>query len=379
MSHVKAAIDYWNERENPRLYMKQNLARFLDECWEAYATHDSRYHLANGARHRGMLTDMVYDLYTRSGPQTAENTDENARAALLALGDFGTGITLQHGKGDEIGLYLARNFQAKFEPGSPFVEIPSSGVKRMIAFLRRRPDCGLVGLFAGEFIHFSKRKSKAVTQRIYMRVKPHARAEVMKWMYKTSRWMYGLSSWKFYVPTPDTQRADTFVLYFDSEKHVAKALEKIKKYQDTGANRMQFTADVPRLLKVADGLLGVGSGAEPTVALREHEVPGNGMVLAPTNRTNSSFGLYRAKLIAAALDLTMRLDDMQRETFLRHAACFFEIAGISPLNPERNIEAETMQKAAAKLDAYIASLRRGGRRQAIPSTYPVVRVTRPAA
>lgn len=181
------------------------------------------------------------------------------------------------------------------------------------------------------FFHYRKRKSETV-YRIYINAQLATRGQLFREIVVELWKVDGLNNAK--VSTVDG-RADSIVIYMETEESIQKALGSICAYHKVHPNL--FGGALPKLVVPAevDGyqMRGVGRAMEPP-----------GFMLISTGgafyrrKKGQSFGSYRAQLIFMALERTRQKVEGQSEedrkaAFKRRADKYFRRAGIDPDRP----------------------------------------------
>ncbi len=156
----------------------------------------------------------------------------------------------------------------------------------------------------------------------------------------------GLSNAKVGAPGAES-RFDTIVIYLADAAAVEKALDEISAYQHSG-NRVRFEHGTTRSTKLITNrkgieLVGVGTGAEPPVALYQHN---QNLVMIPGA---SSFGSFRSTLIQFALANTLQRGQGKPE-FVNRVVSYFKSVGIDPRQPHtHSIQSELQHRARVTL------------------------------
>jgi hypothetical protein len=158
--------------------------------------------------------------------------------------------------------------------------------------------------WVGAFIHFQKRPSVPVRERVYINLKEETRANAFSAILKKIWHLPGVSSAK--VAAPGAVKTDTVLVYCDSRETRLEVIRIVTKYQKK--NLRYFGSELPKL--VAPVGAGIGHGAEPPII---HPERPNSQRFEAGDVDGQSFGLYRATLIFTALERTQFPEDMPQD------------------------------------------------------------------
>ncbi len=313
--------------------LSADLARFLDLAWSHRKnTRDGTYAAKNSD---------VYGLYTRSGRGTAP--PEAITAFLREIQQFPVLPEIQCSPKDWLGYHLVKDYKGKQLP-SGFMGVPRDGFGKMTTATQTNKV--LRDQLGNTFYHFRRGGARSM-ERLYLHVHPLRATKVIRYIVDNMVLRPvahpGMTNAKTGAPGRET-RFDTLVLYFSSVPALEKGLEEIAKYQSTGNNRSLFEAGTTRATKEITEhkgikLTGIGTGAEPPVAVQQHQ---GKIVLLPQS---SSFGSFRSTLISFALEKTLAANEAKPK-FVERVIRYFRAAGIDPKKPHAHGMAVELQHRA---------------------------------
>jgi hypothetical protein len=347
MVDVRNTIAGWEKKQAP---LSDDLQRFLDLVWSHRKRQDKPDPKKPGfwpGSYKAENAD-VYGLYAR--------IHRNFWIGPAAMIGFLNGILsmtqlpeLQCDPEDDtdaLGHCLGTYFNAQRAP-SGFASLDRQNFTKLVNVAG--DDQGVRDALAKTFYHF-RRNLADCADRIYLHVKPSQAITVMQYICKNMLHRPdvhpGLSNAKVGAPGPES-RFDTIVIYLANATAVTKALDKIAGYQHEG-KRVFFEPGTTRTTKLITNhkgieLVGVGTGAEPPVALRQHN---QNLLMLPGS---SSFGSFRSELIQFALANTMQHGEGKTE-FVNRVVGYFKFVGINPQQPHTHgIQSELQQRARATL------------------------------
>lgn len=338
MVNVRARVAAWEQRQ-PQL--SDDLQRFLDLVWSHRKDQSTGTYAAENAD--------VYGLYARAhrsfgvGP-TAMIGFLNGLLRMPQLPEIQCDPEDQD---DALGDFLWTYFNAQ-KAQSGFASLDRQNFTDLVNLARNnRPD--VCSALAQTFYHFRRNLTHSA-DRIYLHVKPLQAIRVMEFIVTqmVCRPVVhpGLSNAKVGAPGAES-RFDTIVIYLANATAVAKALDEIAAYQHAG-NHVRFEHGTTRSTKLITNhkgieLIGVGTGAEPPVALYRHN---QHLVTIPGA---SSFGSFRSKLIQFALANTMQRGQGKAD-FVNRVVGYFKSVGINPRQPHTHgIQSELRHRARVTL------------------------------
>lgn len=309
--------------ESKRNAMSDDLKRLVDLVWSHRKDHTTGTYSAKNVD--------VYGLYTRAhkitGISNAHMTAFLVR--ILAMNQLPEIQCSPVKKSDKLGRHLAKKFNAMRAPSGFALLGRQNFINLYNAALKHKNLCKAL---SNTFYHFRRNLNNS-TERVYLHTKPLEAINVMNFvltqMVLRPNAHPGLSNAKVAAPNPEA-RFDTIVIYLSDAAALNTALSEIATYQQ-GGNRHRFDHGVPRSIKEVRNhngieLIGVGTGAEPPVALNRNK---QDLLLEPGF---SSFGSYRSELIEFALENTLRRNEGKPQ-FINRVADYFKAAGIDPREP----------------------------------------------
>lgn len=262
-------------------------------------------------------TQMIYSYYTGAlGGQVTENlTAQEARDP--DLNQFALQMAMTK-------LELSA-FQVDLQRDRTYANLSVSTLEQMH-----------LEYVAGGFFHFIK-ASIPTNQRVYVNLKPVGRGRSFRRLLSMIKDVPGLDRAKVAAPgLRDADgnvfdRADTVVIYMRDETAQTAVVDALRDFNR--ANRNLFRAQLPRLVRPVEGLVGVGCASEPP-SVQILRVNGNTYF----QRSSQSFGAYRSEIIFAALEGALRSnsrmpDFLRLRWFKQRAAKLLRHGGVDPKNP----------------------------------------------
>ncbi|SMF49014.1 hypothetical protein SAMN02745866_03219 [Alteromonadaceae bacterium Bs31] len=333
MVNVKARVASIERQLAP---LSTDLRSFLDLVWTHRKDHQTGTYTAENAD--------VYGLYARAHKNFAFGSAgiQSFFQKLLSMPQLPEIQCAPNKKKDRLGRYLKSHFNAQ-AAASGFAVINHLNFTRLAQ--AARGSARLSSALANTFYHF-RRNLLHSSDRIYLHTKPLQSMRVMEFV--LNRMVLrptehpGLSNAKVSAPGQES-RYDTIVLYLADTNAVNKALDEIANYQHAG-NHVWFLPGNTRTTKAITkhngiNLVGVGTGAEPPVALYKHN---NDLVPIPGG---SSFGSFRSQLIQAALKTTLDKGEGKPQ-FMARVAGYFKAIGIDPQQPHKHLNSPEIQYRA---------------------------------
>jgi hypothetical protein len=337
MVNVRNRVAAWEQRQAP---LSDELQSFLDLVWSHRKDQSTGTYAATNAD--------VYGLYTRA--------QRNFGVGQAAMIGFLNGILRMpelpeiqcdlEDEDDALGDFLWTYFNAT-KADSGFALLDRQNFSNLVNLARTHSD--VCSALAQTFYHF-RRNLTPSADRIYLHAKPLHAIRVMEFivtqMVCRPDVHPGLSNAKVGAPGAES-RFDTIVIYLANATAVAKALDEIAAYQHAGS-RVWFEPGTTRSTKLITNhkgieLTGVGIGAEPPVALYQHN---KDIVTIPGA---SSFGSFRSKLIQFALANTLQSGQGKVE-FVNRVIGYFNSVGINPRQPHTHgIQSELRYRAKVTL------------------------------
>ncbi len=323
--------------EQKQARLSDDLQRFLDLVWTHRKDQASGTYAAANAD--------VYGLYARASRNfhTSPAAMIPFLEQILRLPQLPEIQCDPDDDQDALGDFLSLYFNAHAAQ-SGFAELDRNNFTALVNLAKsNRPD--VCNVLANTFYHFRRNLSPS-TERIYLHTKPHQAIHVIQYvvtqMLRRPDRHPGLSNAKVGAPGAES-RFDTIVVYLADSNAVAKVLDAIAAYQHAG-NYAKFEHGTTRSTKLITDhkgykLIGVGTGAEPPVALYRH---GDDLVTIPGS---SSFGSFRSKLIQFALANTMQKGEGKAE-FVTRAVGYFRSAGIDPRQPHAHGKQAELRRRA---------------------------------
>jgi uncharacterized protein DUF4157/type III HopA1-like effector protein len=269
----------------------------------AYAAHDARSSLdmlLRDAWQRGPQAD-VYNLYSQRSTRTPMSAEARQR--------FGAEVRALAGN-DEMGSIVLQNGQVMtpFRPNNPPLAAAIEG--------------------AG-FIHFYRADydSSRITERIYLNVHPDHASEVFTFVVNDMmpavehpygadvgiHRMHGITAAKIGGPRVSEARADTLVIYCQSQADVQWGLERLAAFQ--AAHPDAFLPEMPAAAQPTAGLVGVSTAAQPTAGMPQ------------------SFGTYIADVVGRAR--STQPPPTTYDEFRNRVRSLMQQDGIDPDHPDR--------------------------------------------
>ncbi len=219
---------------------------------------------------------MIYGYYTRAlGGQATEN------------------ITAQEARNPNYNKFASNLALAKLELGSATVSIQGGDHDVSASKLGDLTT----DQTAGKFFHFI-REDMATTRRVYINLNPDLRGDTFRRILGMIWKVDGLDRAKVAGPGgPD--RVDSLVIYCRDQAAQNEVVEKLRTYNRKNLGR--FRRPLPATVKTAEGLTGIGCGAEPP----EVQIWRKDGKTYFVKNDGQSFGAYRSEIIFTALEETL--------------------------------------------------------------------------
>ncbi|MEM9428065.1 MAG: T3SS effector HopA1 family protein [Pseudomonadota bacterium] len=332
MADLNSQMKKWRRTGYLDRHMKPSLKIFLERCW----TEQQK-------RPGADLEGLIYNLYSNTVHRKKSNVSPLVGSILRTFHEMGRPVRIQPvGDATDIGDAKTHLIRLGGADGGSVIEMSTFALGQLVTAVET--DAEVSRSMEENFVHVRTGRGSG-RKRLYLSVKGARRKYVARWINANfTRWGV-LDNWKMAVPSSNWSRADTFVLYFTNKFGVDNAIKDLEAYQSKAAAKMHFRDEMPHMLKKVDGLTGVAYGDEPVCGLKLHFDKRSRTVLAPDSTVSVSFGSYRAKLIAAAMRLTLR-ENQGLQDYLCRVGCFFEKAGINPMQPELNVDPGKLRKTA---------------------------------
>ncbi len=356
MASLTDHIRNWTGRGAPRGHMSANLVRYLDECWDAYET------FAAPTRRHGMIGrgggltraydptlhnrfyNMVYKIYNAE-PDQRPPTDYIVKHFFEDLAALGRPILAQTG---EMIPRMFLNISCGGAYRGPLhVMLDTKHVDTLkLRFQRGHVDTPAKEGLQRAFFHFGMGEVREISKRIYLNVRNPYLGSVMKVVNREIIPLPGIASAKFSPPSEKSRR-DSALIYCQDDGAREDALDVLRDYQAASPmNRMSFGTNLPHMVKADDDMRGVGMADEPPRHLAD--VLEGEEEMFPNAPARTSFGTYRAHLIAFALTHTHQAGQSKAFFFARTGA-YFQFAKVNIMHPDLYVDRTSLDSALSFL------------------------------
>ena len=251
----------------------QNRDDIMD--WARRSTHKTEHtHRYGFDRNKGIK--LIYGYYIRAlGGQATET------------------VTAQEARNPNYNKFAGNLALAKLELGSATVSIQGGDTDVSASYLQALKTNDI----AGKFFHFI-REDMATTKRVYINLNPDLRGDTFRRILGRIWKVDGLDRAKVAGPGGH-DRVDSLVIYCRDQAAQNEVVERLREYNVQNPGR--FRRPLPATVKAAEGLIGIGCGAEPPeVQIWRQE----GKTYFVKNG-GQSFGAYRSEIIFTALEETL--------------------------------------------------------------------------